>query len=98
MSVSPASSRSSRPPSSPPPDLARIPFPANIAALNRAQTATSSDTSRLATTFVIEGILSFAASMMSIGIFFYAREAFHWDIVQNFLLAVGQGAVYTVSA
>jgi hypothetical protein len=49
-------------------------------------------------TYLIEGILSFAANLLFIGIFFYTKTVFHWTLVQNFLLAAGQGAVYIVAS
>jgi MFS family permease len=52
----------------------------------------------LRTTFVIEGLLSFAANLLFIGIFFYTTQVFHWGLVRNFMLATGQGAVYVVAS
>ena len=49
-------------------------------------------------TYLIEGILSFAANLLFIGIFFYTKTVFHWTLVQNFLLAAGQGAVYIAAS
>jgi hypothetical protein len=49
-------------------------------------------------TYLIEGILSFAANLLFIGIFFYTKTIFHWTLLQNFLLAAGQGAVYVAAS
>jgi hypothetical protein len=49
-------------------------------------------------TYLIEGILSFAANLLFIGIFFYTKTVFHWTLLQNFLLAAGQGAVYIAAS
>jgi hypothetical protein len=57
-----------------------------------------SDRANLRTTFLIEGILSFACNYLFIGVFFYTAEVFKWDLVRNFLLASAQGAVYMLSA
>ena len=65
--------------------------------LNYAPTALS-EKGRLNTTFVIEGILSFASNLLFIGVFFYTAEVFHWGLVRNFLLAAAQGAVYIVAS
>ncbi|MEZ0264223.1 MAG: MFS transporter [Phycisphaerae bacterium] len=47
---------------------------------------------------VTEGMLSFAANLLFVGIFFYTTSVFGWGIVPNFLLATGQGLVYVVAA
>jgi MFS family permease len=52
----------------------------------------------LRTTYVIEGLLSFAANLLFVGIFFYTTQVFHWGLVRNFMLAAGQGAVYVVAS
>jgi MFS family permease len=52
----------------------------------------------LRVTFLIEGALSFAANLLFIGIFFYTKTVFHWTLVQNFLLASAQGAVYILAS
>jgi MFS family permease len=52
----------------------------------------------LRTTYVIEGLLSFAANLLFVGIFFYTTQVFHWGLVRNFMLAATQGAVYVVAS
>jgi hypothetical protein len=70
--------------------------PAGAAAPARATTATAPPGLHL--TYLIEGTLSFAANLLFIGIFFYTKTVFHWTLVQNFLLAAGQGAVYIAAS
>src|SRR5258706_3718392 len=55
-------------------------------------------TTHLRITLLIEGVLSFAANLLFIGIFFYTTQVFHWTLVQNFLLAAAQGAVYVLAS
>jgi MFS family permease len=47
---------------------------------------------------MIEGLLSFAANLLFIGIFFSTTQVFHWGLVRNFMLAAAQGAVYVVAS
>jgi hypothetical protein len=55
------------------------------------------DRTRLRTTYVVEGLLSFAANLLFIGIFFYTAKVFKWGLVRNFSLAAAQGAVYAIA-
>jgi hypothetical protein len=48
--------------------------------------------------FIIEGIASIGATLLTVGIFFFTEDVFRWDLKRNFLLACGQGAVYVVGA
>ena len=54
----------------------------------------ASERRRLAVTFWIEGILSFAANLIFIGVFFYAQKVYGWGTTANFTLASGMGLVY----
>src|SRR5687767_14793288 len=56
------------------------------------------DRAHLNTTYAIEGLLSFAANLLFVGIFFYTTQVFQWGLVRNFLLAAAQGAVYVVAS
>ncbi|MDB5322875.1 MAG: Major Facilitator Superfamily protein [Phycisphaerales bacterium] len=49
-------------------------------------------------TLLIEGVLSFAANLLFIGIFFYTKQVFGWGLMRNFLLASAQGAVYVLAS
>src|SRR3982751_3401999 len=62
------------------------------------QDSPPSSHTHLRLTLFIEAILSFACSFLFIGIFYYTAEILHWNLVRNFLLAAGQGAVYVFSA
>jgi hypothetical protein len=53
---------------------------------------------RLLNLFIIEGIASIGATLLTVGIFFFTEDVFRWDLKRNFLLACGQGAVYVVGA
>src|SRR5215213_198883 len=48
--------------------------------------------------YVVEGLTSISTSALSVAIFFYANRYFGWGLLQNFLLATGQGAGYTLGA
>src|SRR3954468_11777131 len=48
--------------------------------------------------YLVEGITSVGSMMLMVGVFFYTEHRFHWTLVQNFLLACTQGAVYTIGA
>lgn len=52
----------------------------------------------LVITYVIEGILSFATSLIFIGIFFYTSNVFGWGLAGNFCLATAQGVVYVAAS
>ena len=56
------------------------------------------DRAHLNTTYAIEGLLSFAANLLFVGIFFYTTKVFGWDLLRNFLLAAAQGAVYIAAS
>src|SRR5689334_3065697 len=66
--------------------------------LDYPSTPVLSARANLRTTYVIEGLLSFAANLLFIGIFFYTAQVFHWGLVRNFMLAAAQGAVYVVAS
>jgi hypothetical protein len=52
----------------------------------------------LRVTYFIEAVLSFAANLLFVGIFFYTTHVFGGGLVRNFCLAAGQGAVYVVAS
>lgn len=52
----------------------------------------------LLTTYLIEGILSFATSLIFIGIFFYTTNVFGWGLIGNFSLATAQGVIYIAAS
>jgi MFS family permease len=56
------------------------------------------DRTRLLTTYVVDGLLSFAGNLLFIGIFFYTANVFKWELRRNFMLAAGQGVVYVIGA
>src|SRR5690242_7367562 len=72
--------------------------PADPAAAKAGSPLSLDPAAQLPTTYLLEGILSFAANLLFIGVFFYTKNVFHWDLVRNFLLAAGQGAVYVVAS
>src|SRR5688572_12503140 len=53
---------------------------------------------RLKVFYTIEGIASFAACLLMVGIFFFTTAKFGWGLRENFLLAAVQGAVYVCGA
>jgi MFS family permease len=53
---------------------------------------------RLLNLFIIEGVASVGATLLTVGIFFFTEHRFQWDLKRNFMLACGQGAVYVISA
>jgi MFS family permease len=57
-----------------------------------------SDRTRLLTTYVVDGLLSFAGNLLFIGIFFYTANVFKWELRRNFMLAAAQGVVYVIGA
>src|SRR4051812_18230886 len=54
--------------------------------------------SRLFIYYGIEGITSVASTMLMVSIFFYTEHRFGWTLMQNFLLAAGQGVAYMSGA
>ena len=48
--------------------------------------------------YVVEGLASIAANLLSVGIFFYTASRFGWSAQQNLTLAAAQGVVYVVAA
>lgn len=60
-------------------------LPSNSAAFPR---------SCLISTYVINGLTSFSASLLVMGIFFYTDHYLHWSPLQNLLLAAAQGLLY----
>jgi MFS family permease len=46
----------------------------------------------------VESLASVAGTMLIVGIYFFTKEVYRWTIVQNFLLAAAQGAVYAAGA
>jgi len=53
---------------------------------------------RRALLFAVEAMLSVAGTLMSVAIFFYMQDRFHWQAAQNFRLATAQGVVYIFGA
>lgn len=47
---------------------------------------------------MIEGLASAAATLLTLGMFFYTKERFGWGLRENFQLATVQGAVYVAGA
>jgi MFS family permease len=60
---------------------------------NMTMTETTTST-RLGSIYLVEAILSAAATLLISGIFFFTRNHLHWTLQQNFLLAIGQGIIY----
>jgi MFS family permease len=48
--------------------------------------------------YAIEAMATIGGTLMSVGIFFYMHETFHWEMPQNFMLAAAQGLVYIPGA
>src|SRR5438045_1083498 len=48
--------------------------------------------------YLIEALGSAGGALLTVCIFFYTKERFHWDLPQNFLLAAVQGLVYVAGA
>lgn len=48
--------------------------------------------------FAVCAIESIAGALLTLGIFFYTKNRFHWGATENYLLAMGQGAIYIVGA
>lgn len=48
--------------------------------------------------FAVCAIESIAGALLTLGIFFYTKNQFHWGATQNYLLAMCQGAIYIVGA
>jgi MFS family permease len=48
--------------------------------------------------YAIEAMATIGGTLMSVGIFFYMHETFHWEMPQNFMLAAAQGLVYVPGA
>lgn len=62
------------------------------------QTLPQTATRPLLITYLIEGILSFATSLIFIGIFFYTSNVFGWGLIGNFSLATAQGVIYIAAS
>lgn len=54
--------------------------------------------SRLITYFLVEFLCSIGQPLLTMGIFFYTHNVLGWGLRANLLLAVGEGAVYTIGA
>ena len=52
----------------------------------------------MAVLYLVEALGSAGGTLLTIGIFFYTKDRFRWQMPQNFLLAAVQGAVYVVGA
>src|SRR4051812_47099567 len=48
--------------------------------------------------YLVEGLTCLGTNLLLLGIFFYTKERLGWGLMQNFLLATGQGAVYVVGS
>src|SRR5262245_13247650 len=48
--------------------------------------------------YVAESFCSFGTTLLTVSIFFWTQKYFGWTLKENFSMAAGQGAVYTVGA
>jgi hypothetical protein len=60
--------------------------------------SSSAERKRLLILYTIEGLLSAAATLLTVGVFFYTSHEFGWGMKRNFALSAGQGLVYVVAA
>src|SRR5690349_13116638 len=60
--------------------------------------AARSAKARLLVYFLVEFLCSIGQPLLTMGIFFYTHNKLGWGLRANLLLAIGEGAVYTVGA
>jgi MFS family permease len=70
-----------------------------VASIDPSTAQTPSSRSRpLWPVYLCESLASIGAVMLTVGIFFFTEQYFHWGLKQNFLLATAQGSVYVVGS
>ena len=60
--------------------------------------AARSEHSRLLIYFLVEYLCSIGQPLLTMGIFFFTHNRLGWGLRANLLLAMGEGAVYTIGA
>ncbi|HXE54022.1 MAG TPA: MFS transporter, partial [Tepidisphaeraceae bacterium] len=82
----------------PAPSMHEKPGPESIEGHIHSPAAPRTGVAALLPLYCIEALASIAGTLLSIGISFYMKDRFHWDMRQNFLLAAGQGLIYVPGA